>query len=74
MIPLMTINLMLKMMQFLLMRVMIIQCQIYEVGEKMRSLSEQLENCGKVDEPKEMTNPKKFYEDATRTVTLQTFC
>ncbi|KAF5176336.1 hypothetical protein FRX31_034076 [Thalictrum thalictroides] len=33
-----------------------------EVGEKMRSLSEQLENCGKVDEPKEMTNPKKFYE------------
>ncbi|KAF5195998.1 hypothetical protein FRX31_014415 [Thalictrum thalictroides] len=33
-----------------------------EVGEKLRILSEQLENCGKADEPKEMSNPKKVIE------------
>ncbi|KAF5189991.1 hypothetical protein FRX31_020422 [Thalictrum thalictroides] len=32
------------------------------ITEKMRSLSEKLENCGKVDEQKEMSNPKKVIE------------
>ncbi|KAF5200922.1 hypothetical protein FRX31_009491 [Thalictrum thalictroides] len=32
-----------------------------EVGEKLRILSE-LENCGKADDPKEMSNPKKVIE------------